>query len=225
MLKKLFLLSTVASFAAFPALAQDSTQQPTTITPSTEQVQPQQDPAAQPAVDPNAPADMTQQQPATDPAQPTTAPAEPATAEAEQPASPPPSEAVIPAQAAGDVRAEKLIGMTVYDTNGDKVGKVKDILFSADGKATGVVLSVGGVLGLGAKSVGLNWSEVDVRPDAEMVKIHFTKEQLEAAPDFKTQEVQRSETERENLQQQAPAATGTVPPANPDMPTPQPSTE
>ena len=39
---------------------------------------------------------------------------------------PPPTEAVIPAQAAGDVRAEKLIGMTVYDTNGDKVGAVKD---------------------------------------------------------------------------------------------------
>ena len=108
----------------------------------------QQQPAADPAADPNAPATDVTQQPTTDPAQPT----EPATAEAEPPASPPPTEAVIPAQAAGDVRAEKLIGMTVYDTNGDKVGAVKDILFNEQGQATGVVLSVGGVLGLGAKS-------------------------------------------------------------------------
>jgi outer membrane biosynthesis protein TonB len=145
MLKKLFLLSTVASLAAFPALALDSTQQPTTITPPAEQAADPNAPA--PAADPNAPAttDVTQQ-PTTDPAQ----PAEPATAEAEQPATPPPTEAVIPAQAAGDVRAEKLIGMTVYDTNGDKVGQVKDILFNEQGQATGVVLSVGGVLGLGA---------------------------------------------------------------------------
>jgi sporulation protein YlmC with PRC-barrel domain len=228
MLKKLFLLSTVASFAAFPALAQESTEQPTTITPSTEQVQPQQpgqapesdmtqqEPAAQPA-DPNAPAatepstDVTQQ-PTTDPAQPTTAPAEPATAEAEAPASPPPSEAVIPAQAAGDVRAEKLIGMTVYDTNGDKVGAVKDILFNEQGQATGVVLSVGGVLGLGAKQVGLQWSEVDIQPDAEVAKVQYNKDQLEAAPDFKTQEAQKAESDAATMQS-APAATPAPAPA------------
>jgi sporulation protein YlmC with PRC-barrel domain len=225
MLKKLLLLSTVASFAAFPALAQESTEQPTTITPPAEQVQPQQpgqapesdmtqqEPAAQPA-DPNAPAatepttDMTQQ-PTTDPAQ----PAEPATAEAEPAASPPPSEAVIPAQAAGDVRAEKLIGMTVYDTNGDKVGQVKDILFSEDGQATGVVLSVGGVLGLGAKQVGLQWSEVDIQPDAEVAKVQYNKDQLEAAPDFKTQEAQKAESDAAQMQS-APAATPTPAPAS-----------
>lgn len=220
MLKKLFLLSTVASLAAFPALAQEATE-PTTITPPAEQVQPQepgqapesdmtqQDPAAQPA-DPNAPAttDMTQQ-PTADPAQ----PGEPATAEAEPPASPPPTEAVIPAQAAGDVRAEKLIGMTVYDTNGDKVGQVKDILFNEQGQATGVVLSVGGVLGLGAKQVGLQWSEVDIQPDAEVAKIQYNKDQLEAAPDFKTQEAQKAESDaaQMQLQQQSAPATGTTP--------------
>jgi sporulation protein YlmC with PRC-barrel domain len=198
MLKKLFLLSTVASLAAFPALAEEATQ-PTTITPPAEQ-----------AADPNAPAttDVTQQ-PTTDPAQ----PAEPATAEAEQPATPPPSEAVIPAQAAGDVRAEKLIGMTVYDTNGDKVGQVKDILFNEQGQATGVVLSVGGVLGLGAKSVGLQWSEVDIQPDAEVAKVQYNKDQLEAAPDFKTQEAQKAEADaaQMQMQQQSAPATGTEP--------------
>jgi|SoiMethySBSTD1v2_1073268.scaffolds.fasta_scaffold182413_2 sporulation protein YlmC with PRC-barrel domain len=207
MLKKLFLLSTVASLAAFPVLAQEATQ-PTTITPPAEQAADPNAPA--PAADPNAPAttDVTQQ-PTTDPAQ----PAEPATAEAEQPATPPPTEAVIPAQAAGDVRAEKLIGMTVYDTNGDKVGAVKDILFNEQGQATGVVLSVGGVLGLGAKSVGLQWSEVDIQPDAEVAKVQYNKDQLEAAPDFKTQEAQKAEADaaQMQMQQQSAPATGTAP--------------
>jgi sporulation protein YlmC with PRC-barrel domain len=210
MLKKLFLLSTVASLAAFPALAQEATQ-PTTITPPAEEAQP-----AQPAD--QAPADMTQQQPAADPSAPATTdpaqPAEPATAEAEPPATPPPSEAVIPAQAADDVRAEKLIGMTVYDTNGDKVGQVKDILFNEQGQATGVVLSVGGVLGLGAKQVGLQWSEVDIQPDAEVAKVQYNKSQLEAAPDFKTQEAQKAEADAAQMQlqqQSAPTTTGTTP--------------
>lgn len=213
MLKKLLLLSTVASLAAFPVLAQEATQ-PTTITPPAEQAADPNAPA--PAADPNAPAttDVTQQ-PTTDPAQPIdpAQPAEPATAEAEQPATPPPTEAVIPAQAAGDVRAEKLIGMTVYDTNGDKVGQVKDILFNEQGQATGVVLSVGGVLGLGAKSVGLQWSEVDIQPDAEVAKVQYNKDQLEAAPDFKTQEAQKAEADaaQMQMQQQSAPATGTEP--------------
>jgi sporulation protein YlmC with PRC-barrel domain len=228
MLKKLFLLSTVASLAAFPALAQESTQ-PTTITPPAEEAAPaqpadqapatdmtQEQPAVDPAADPNAPATDVTQQPTTDPAQ----PAEPAAAEAETPATPPPTEAVIPAQAAGDVRAEKLIGMTVYDTSGEKVGEVKDILFNEQGQATGVVLSVGGVLGVGAKQVGLQWSEVDIQPDAEVAKIQYNKSQLEAAPDFKTQEAQKAEADAAQMQlqqQSAPATTGTTPapaPAN-----------
>ncbi|MGH6890904.1 MAG: PRC-barrel domain-containing protein [Dongiaceae bacterium] len=172
MLKKLLLLSTVASLAAFPALAQEATQQ-------------------QPATGETAP-----------------------TAEAEPPATPPPGEAIIRAQAADEVRADTLIGMTVFDTAGEKVGEVKDILFNENGQATGVVLSVGGVLGLGAKSVGLNWSEVDVQPDAEVVKIPYNKDQLEAAPDFKTQEARKVESDAAQIelqQQQNAPASGAVP--------------
>jgi sporulation protein YlmC with PRC-barrel domain len=200
MLKKLFLLSTVASLAAFPALAQEATQ-PTTITPPAEQTAP-----AQPAQQAPSSSDVTQQQPA--------APADQnTTTTAEQPASPPPSDAIIPAQSADQVRAKTMIGMNVYDTNGEKVGEVKDILFDKDGKATGVVLSVGGVLGLGAKDVGLQWSQVDIQPEAEVAKVQYNKKQLEAAPDFKTQEAQKAESDAAKVQQTAPA-TGTAPASN-----------
>ena len=201
MLRKLLLLSTVASLAAFPALAQQSTDQTTPPPAPAEQAAP-----AQPADQAPAPAgDMTQQQPAT------TDQNAPAAAEAEPPATPPPSEAIIPAQAADEVRADKLIGMTVYDTNGEKVGQVKDILFNESGQATGVVLSVGGVLGLGAKAVGLQWSEVDIQPDAEVAKVQYNKDQLEAAPDFKTQEAQKAEADAAASQAQQPAAPANAP--------------
>ncbi|HNB28615.1 MAG TPA: PRC-barrel domain-containing protein [Alphaproteobacteria bacterium] len=207
MMRKLVLLSTVATLGGFGFATTTLAEESTTPAPA-EQVMP---PADSPAMQPE-----DQQVPSTGSV---------GEVQPDAPAMPPPGDAIIPAQAADEVRADTLIGMGVYNPEGEKVGEVKDILLDEQGQVTGVVLSVGGVLGLGAKSVGLNWSEVDVRPDAEMVKIHYTKEQLEAAPDFKTQEVQRSETERQDLQQQAPAVTGTVPPANPDAPTPQPATE
>jgi sporulation protein YlmC with PRC-barrel domain len=134
---------------------------------------------------------------------------------AEAPATPPPSEAVIPAQRANEVRAETLIGATVFSPEGDKVGTVKDILFDTSGKATGVVLSVGGIMGLGAKSVGLTWDEVDVQPDPKLLQVKYTEDQLEAAPSFKTQEAQQAEADAARTQQE-PAAAPTTLPIEPD---------
>ena len=131
----------------------------------------------------------------------------PAPAAEAAPANPPPSDAVISAQSDGEVRADQLIGMTVYNAAGEKVGSVHDILLDKEGKATGVVLSVGGVLGVGAKSVGLTWKEIDVKPEQQQVQISYTKDQLEAAPDFKTTEQINSEM---NVQQQAVPPAGTT---------------
>lgn len=132
---------------------------------------------------PQAPAvapapDQTQSPAAAAPS--TTAPAP--TAAATQ--TPPPSDAIIAAQGSGDMRADKMIGMKVYNPDGQEVGKVKDVLFDPNGNIKGVVLNVGGVLGIGAKPVGLQWKELDVQPASNVVKVNYTKEQLEAAPSF-----------------------------------------
>jgi sporulation protein YlmC with PRC-barrel domain len=142
-----------------------------------------------------------------------TAPADqaPAAAAEAPPAEPPPSDAVISAQSDSEMRADQLIGMTVFNAEGEKVGTVHDILLDPEGKATGVVLSVGGVLGVGAKSVGLTWKEIDVRPAEQQVQISYTKDQLEAAPDFKTTEQINSEM---NAQQQAAPPAPASPPAS-----------
>ena len=197
MMKRLLMTTAAASLLALgaTAYAQDNTgasrqsQQPPVVTPP---------PATNESggtTDMNNPASP----PAADPAAPAPAPA----AEAAPPASPPPSDAVISAQSDGEVRADQIIGMTVYNAEGEKVGTVHDILLDKEEKATGVVLSVGGVLGVGAKSVGLTWKEIDVKPEQQQVQISYTKDQLEAAPDFKTTEQINSEM---NAQQAAPAA-------------------
>jgi sporulation protein YlmC with PRC-barrel domain len=200
MMKRLLMTTAAASLLALSATAyaQDNTgtsgqsQQPPVVTPppATNESGGTTDlnnPASPPAADPAAPAPA---------------------AEAAPPASPPPSDAVISAQSDGEVRADQIIGMTVYNAAGEKVGTVHDILLDKEGKATGVVLSVGGVLGVGAKSVGLTWKEIDVKPDQQQVQISYTKDQLEAAPDFKTTEQINNEM---NAQQAAPPAAAPPP--------------
>jgi sporulation protein YlmC with PRC-barrel domain len=206
MMKRLLMTTAAASLLAMgaSAYAQDNTgatgqsQQPPVVTPTP----PASNDGTTGTTDMNAPAD-----PATSAAPAPADPPAPA-AEAAPPASPPPSDAVISAQSDGEVRADQIIGMTVYNAEGEKVGTVHDILLDKEGKATGVVLSVGGLLGVGAKSVGLTWKEIDVNPEQQQVQISYTADQLKAAPDFKTTEQINSEM---NAQQAAPPAAAPAP--------------
>lgn len=196
MMKRIALLATAASLSMAPvafssALADDTT---TVQPPPVENTLPTQDEVQQtaPAVEENRAVG--------------TVAAEPAIA-------PPPSEAVIPAQRANEVRAETLIGATVFSPEGDKVGTVRDILFDTSGKATGIVLSVGGIMGLGAKSVGLTWEEVDVQPEPKLLQVKYSQDQLEAAPTFKTQEALQAEEEAARMQSEQPVQPLTPAPA------------
>jgi sporulation protein YlmC with PRC-barrel domain len=192
MLKQLLLTTALAGFLAAPALAQDNTQggQSPTQPPPAPAAQDQQAPAA-----PSAPTAQQEQ-----------APAAPA-ATAEQQVTPPPSDAIIPAENATDMRADKLIGTTVYNADGQKVGSVNDIVFDKDGKIVGVVLKVGGLLGIGGKSVGIKWQEVQVAPQEGTLKVNYTEDQLKVAPDFKTQESISAEKPQQPLAPASPTST------------------
>jgi sporulation protein YlmC with PRC-barrel domain len=206
MLQRLFLTTAIAALALTPALAQDSTtggstgtQQPPVQTPSAPE------PQAQDVTPPSTTTtqDQTAPEPSSAPAQP------PADVATEAPATPPPADAIITAETATDMRADKLIGTAVYNTEGEEVGTVKDIVFDKDGQIVGVVLKVGGLLGIGGKDVGIKWNEVQISPTEELMTISFKKEQLEVAPDFKTQDMMKSES-TEALPPAAPSSSSTT---------------
>jgi len=62
--------------------------------------------------------------------------------------------------ASGNVRASQVIGSSVYNDKNDKLGSVNDILLDKDAKATQAVISVGGVLGVGAKLVAVPYDNL-----------------------------------------------------------------
>ena len=57
-------------------------------------------------------------------------------------------------------RASKLVGVDVLGPDGRKVGDVSDVLMDRDGRASAVVIGVGGLLGLGEKEVALPYAQV-----------------------------------------------------------------
>ncbi|MGB8754458.1 MAG: PRC-barrel domain-containing protein [Pseudolabrys sp.] len=83
--------------------------------------------------------------------------------------------------------ASKFKGTDVVGSDNEKIGDVSDILFDKSGKVEAFVISVGGVLGMGAKEVALAPSSFDVVPGqngSSKLKLAATKDELKNAQTF-----------------------------------------
>jgi PRC-barrel domain len=82
--------------------------------------------------------------------------------------------------------AELLTGADVRDPEDKSIAEVSDLVLTAEGQVTDVVLDVGGFLGMGAKSVAIPMDRLTVaQADGGAVRIwvNMTKEELEALPE------------------------------------------
>jgi sporulation protein YlmC with PRC-barrel domain len=81
------------------------------------------------------------------------------------------------------IRAKKVLGTSVKDRSGQKIGEVEDIML--DKRSNNVMYAVvgfGGFLGMGEKYHPVPWSTLDYDEGAGGYVVGFTKEQLTAAP-------------------------------------------
>lgn len=84
----------------------------------------------------------------------------------------------------------RLIGQPVYSTAGDdaeEIGSISDLVFSENGQIEAVVIGVGGFLGIGEKSVAVDFDALDFTLAADNTErwvLPTTAEALTTAPDF-----------------------------------------
>ncbi len=122
--------------------------------------------------------------------------------------------AVITAQKDGQVLSDSYIGADVVARSAEgveSVGKVSELLLGEDDKIVGVVVDVGGFLGVGAKPVGLAWSGLseEMSDGAILLKTSLTREELEAAPEFKTLEAVQVESDQQMIEKEQVPSTST----------------
>jgi sporulation protein YlmC with PRC-barrel domain len=90
-----------------------------------------------------------------------------------------------------EVYASKIIGASVKNAQGESLGKIDELVIDpADAKIKAAVVSVGGVLGIGAKSVAIPWDKVTMGSgtDRDTVVVAMGKEELEQAPGWQKTE-------------------------------------
>jgi sporulation protein YlmC with PRC-barrel domain len=132
--------------------------------------------ANDPAIAP-APADTTAQAPAADPA----APATDATTTAAI------DKSALTQMPATELKAEELVGTTVYGANDENIGEIGDIVLTQDGKVDAVIIDVGGFLGVGEKPVAVGFDNLAFMADKDGKKYlytNFSKEQLDKQPAY-----------------------------------------
>jgi len=72
-----------------------------------------------------------------------------------------------------------LVGKKVRGPSGEEVGEVENIVFGPEGKVVKLILSTGGILGIGDKNLAVKWSDVTVGPNYDYVTTPITAESVE----------------------------------------------
>ncbi len=93
----------------------------------------------------------------------------------------------IPAQNAdGSFNASKVVGVNVVNNANEGIGEIGEVLIDKSGKASGVVIDVGGFLGLGSHPVKLGWDQVKlVTQDGELkAMVDMDKDALKKMPAY-----------------------------------------
>ena len=81
----------------------------------------------------------------------------------------------------------ELYKQNVYDPGDNKIGEVKDVILSPDGRATALIVSVGGFLGIGEKDVAVPFDAVKrkTKDNRTHLTLDTTKDALKNAAGFK----------------------------------------
>lgn len=85
------------------------------------------------------------------------------------------------------VTAGQLTGSRLYDSHGDDVGEIADIVIGGDNTVTGLIADIGGFLGIGEHRVLLNTDQLEVYTNADgepMTYARLTDEALKALPAY-----------------------------------------
>jgi sporulation protein YlmC with PRC-barrel domain len=88
------------------------------------------------------------------------------------------------------IAASQVNGTNVYDTTGEKLGSVYDVILDkASGRAEYAILSFGGFLGIGDKYHPLPWSQMAYDTGLGGYMVNIDRRRLEGAPAYAASEM------------------------------------
>ncbi len=94
-----------------------------------------------------------------------------------------------------EMNAKQLVGKSVYNAAGDRIGEVDDVVVSKAGAQTAAVIGVGGFLGIGEKKVALPVNQLQVQ-DNKIVALGLSEDSAKRLPEYRKDDWNKAEAER-----------------------------
>lgn len=86
----------------------------------------------------------------------------------------------------GTASVDQLMNRTVVGSDGERIGKVTDVILGPDGHAQLLVIQSGGFLGIGGKTVAADIALADVQPGEDSIKLRdMTQASVRDMPEFR----------------------------------------
>ncbi|MFN7101793.1 MAG: PRC-barrel domain-containing protein [Pseudorhizobium sp.] len=119
-------------------------------------------------------------------------------------------------QSETQISANDYIGKSVYNSEGDSIGDVNDLILEEQGGIAAAVIGVGGFLGIGEKDVAVPMDKLTMTRDVEnnnevRISTIETLESLQAAPEFLTLADRQAAADAAATDASTTSATGTAP--------------
>lgn len=81
------------------------------------------------------------------------------------------------------ISADKVEGTSVYNTTGDKVGSIRNVMIDkVSGEVAYATMASGGVLGIGSDYFAVPWNALTYNTDLGGYEISVDRERLQGAP-------------------------------------------
>ena len=92
------------------------------------------------------------------------------------------------------IRASKVKGTTVYNSAGDKIGHVEDVILDKQtDRIMFAAIGFGGVLGMGEKYAPVPWSMLDYSEDKGGYVVPLSEDTIKAAPAYELKELAKDD--------------------------------
>ncbi len=92
-----------------------------------------------------------------------------------------------PATVIDDRDAEGILGKSVYSAANEDMGRVVDVIVKRDGEVRAAVIDFGGFLGVGSRTIAVDWSALRFPKSGPMdhIILELTRDQVRLAPEYK----------------------------------------
>jgi sporulation protein YlmC with PRC-barrel domain len=89
----------------------------------------------------------------------------------------------------GAFKVDDLTGQEIRNAQGEDIGTIEDVLIDRDGRVAAVLVSTGGVMGIGGETKAVEWDRIEVQlnqdqTDIERVTTTMSEQELDNLPEF-----------------------------------------